>query len=177
MISHLRQTQATLVAVVVEQVARVAIADRQMEVRAGPGAIRERLRHEARNEAHAVRDFGRGHLEEDVAVGGGQRVAVGVIHLELAVGVFMIDLIDVEPGEPNNTNLYEWSPEQLKEAGIKVLPQNLNESLDALEEDRVLTGAIGADLTQEFLRLKRMEWVEYQRHVSSWEVERYLEFF
>ena len=83
----------------------------------------------------------------------------------------------LEPGEPNNTNLYEWSPEQLKEAGIKVLPQNLNESLDALEEDRVLTGAIGADLTQEFLRLKRMEWVEYQRHVSSWEVERYLEFF
>ncbi len=29
----------------------------------------------------------------------------------------------------------------------------------------------------EFLRLKRMEWVEYMRHVSDWEVERYLEFF
>jgi glutamine synthetase len=83
----------------------------------------------------------------------------------------------LEPGEPNNTNLYEWSSEQLKEAGIKVLPQNLNEALDALEDDRVLTEAIGADLAQEFLRLKRMEWVEYQRHVSSWEVERYLEFF
>jgi len=32
-------------------------------------------------------------------------------------------------------------------------------------------------LAEEFLRLKRMEWVEYQRHVSAWEVERYLEFF
>ena len=83
----------------------------------------------------------------------------------------------MEPGEPNNTNLYDWSPEQLKEAGIKVLPQNLNESLDALEADPVLTEAIGGDLAKEFLRLKRMEWVEYQRHVSSWEVERYLEFF
>ena len=33
------------------------------------------------------------------------------------------------------------------------------------------------DLAAEFIRLKRMEWVEYQRHVSAWEVERYLEFF
>jgi glutamine synthetase len=83
----------------------------------------------------------------------------------------------LEPGEPNNTNLYQWSHEQLKEAGIHVLPQNLNEALDALEDDPVLTEAMGNDLAQEFLKLKRMEWVEYQRHVSSWEVERYLEFF
>jgi glutamine synthetase len=83
----------------------------------------------------------------------------------------------LDPGEPNNTNLYDWSHEQLKEAGIKVLPQNLNEALDALEDDRVLTEAVGGELSHEFLRLKRMEWVEYQRHVSSWEVERYLEFF
>jgi glutamine synthetase len=83
----------------------------------------------------------------------------------------------LDPGEPNNTNLYEWSHEQLKEAGIHVLPQNLNEALDALEEDTLLCEAIGSDLAREFLRLKRMEWVEYQRHVSGWEVERYLEFF
>ncbi len=83
----------------------------------------------------------------------------------------------LDPGEPNNSNLYEWSGEQLKEAGIKVLPQNLNEALDALEEDSVLCEAVGVDLAKEFLRLKRMEWVEYQRHVSAWEVERYLEFF
>jgi len=46
-----------------------------------------------------------------------------------------------------------------------------------LEEDTLLCEALGTDLAKEFLRLKRMEWVEYQRHVSSWEVERYLEFF
>ena len=43
--------------------------------------------------------------------------------------------------------------------------------------DEVLCQAMGKDLAEEFLRLKRMEWVEYQRHVSQWEVERYLEFF
>jgi len=83
----------------------------------------------------------------------------------------------MDPGPPNNTNLYEWSSADLKKAGIGVLPQNLNEALDALETDGVLCEAIGKDLAEELIRLKRMEWVEYQRHVSQWEVERYLEFF
>jgi glutamine synthetase len=36
---------------------------------------------------------------------------------------------------------------------------------------------LGADLAHEFIRLKRMEWTEYSRHVSDWESRRYLEFF
>jgi glutamine synthetase len=83
----------------------------------------------------------------------------------------------MDPGKPCNENLYELSPEELKARGIHVLPQNLNEALDALEADGVLCEALGKDLSAEFLRLKRMEWVEYQRHVSQWEVERYLEFY
>jgi glutamine synthetase len=94
----------------------------------------------------------------------------------LAAGLDGVDR-KLDPGEPHNSNLYEWTHEALKQEGIGVLPQNLNEALDALEEDKVLCAALGNDLAQEFLRLKRMEWVEYQRHVSAWEVERYLEFF
>ena len=33
--------------------------------------------------------------------------------------------------------------------------------------------ALGETLTAEFLRLKRAEWVEFARHVSPWELERY----
>jgi glutamine synthetase len=58
-----------------------------------------------------------------------------------------------------------------------VLPQNLNEALDALEADKVVRAGLGEELAAEFIRLKRMEWVEYSRHVSAWEVDRYLEFF
>ena len=83
----------------------------------------------------------------------------------------------IDPGEPNNTNLYEWTPEQLRKAKIGVLPQNLNEALDALEADKVVRAGLGDALAEEFIRLKRMEWVEYSRHVSAWEVDRYLEFF
>jgi glutamine synthetase len=52
----------------------------------------------------------------------------------------------------------------------------LNEALDALEKDEVIKGALGP-LAKDFLELKRMEWVEYMRHVSDWEVDQYLQFF
>lgn len=94
----------------------------------------------------------------------------------LAAGLDGLDR-KLDPGKANNTNLYEWTPAQLDEAGIKLLPQNLAEALDEFEKDEVVRGAIGEDLAQEFLRLKRMEWVEYCRHVSDWERQRYLEFF
>jgi glutamine synthetase len=83
----------------------------------------------------------------------------------------------LEPGEPINENLYEWSAEKLEKHGVTILPQTLHEAIDALEADDVVKGALGAELAAEFIRLKRMEWVEYQRHVSDWEIARYLEMF
>jgi glutamine synthetase len=82
----------------------------------------------------------------------------------------------LDPGVPRNVNLYEWSEAQLKEAGIGLLPQNLNEALNALEADNVICEALGP-VSGEFLKLKRMEWIEYMRHVSEWEIKQYLEFF
>jgi len=83
----------------------------------------------------------------------------------------------IDPGVPINENLYEWTPAMLAERGIGLLPQNLGEALDALEADPVVRAGLGDALANEFLRLKRMEWVEYSRHVSDWERERYVEFF
>jgi glutamine synthetase len=79
-------------------------------------------------------------------------------------------------GAPANDNLYEWSPEKLAEHGIGVLPQNLSDALDALEADTVIRSALGP-VADEFISLKRMEWIEYMRHVSDWEIKNYLEFF
>jgi glutamine synthetase len=90
-----------------------------------------------------------------------------------------LDGIDrrLDPGKPHNVNLYELSAEQLAAQGIKLLPQSLLEAIDALEGDEVIRAGLGEDLAREFIRLKRMEWTEYARHVSDWESRRYLEFF
>ncbi|HXG23304.1 MAG TPA: type III glutamate--ammonia ligase, partial [Chthonomonadales bacterium] len=88
-----------------------------------------------------------------------------------------LDGIDrmLDPGEPHNFNHYTLSAEELRAKGIGVLPQSLHEALNALEEDTIFRDQLGAAFLDEFIRLKRMEWVEYHRHVSDWEVQRYLE--
>ncbi|RQS54427.1 type III glutamate--ammonia ligase, partial [Burkholderia sp. Bp8963] len=93
----------------------------------------------------------------------------------IAAGLDGVDR-ELSPGAPANENLYEWSAQKLREHGIGVLPQNLGDALDALEADRVICEALGP-VADEFLKLKRMEWLEYMRHVSDWEVRQYLEFF
>jgi len=82
----------------------------------------------------------------------------------------------LDPGLPRNENLYDWSEAQLKEAGIGLLPQNLDAALNALEADTTICQALGP-VAGEFIQLKRMEWLEYMRHVSEWEIKSYLEFF
>ncbi len=84
---------------------------------------------------------------------------------------------ELHPGDGNCDNLYDYSTAQLKEKGIGILPQNLNLALDALEADQVICDALGDGLSNEFLALKRAEWIEYMRHVSDWEIKRYVEFF
>jgi len=82
----------------------------------------------------------------------------------------------LDPGKPRNENLYDWSDAQLKEAGIGLLPQNLDAAVTALAADTTICQALGP-VADEFIKLKRMEWVEYMRHVSEWEIKSYLEFF
>lgn len=84
---------------------------------------------------------------------------------------------ELHPGEGNGDNLYDYSAKQLKDKKIGILPQNLSLALDALESDKVICEALGDKLTSEYLMLKRAEWVEYMRHVSDWEIKRYVEFF
>jgi glutamine synthetase len=94
----------------------------------------------------------------------------------IAAGLDGIDR-KLDPGPPQNLNLYQLTPEELTTKGIKLLPQSLHEAVDALEADEVICAGVGTDLAREFIRLKRMEWTEYSRHVSDWESRRYLEFF
>src|SRR5947209_16359860 len=79
----------------------------------------------------------------------------------------------LDPGEPNLGNMYEMSLEEMTRRQIRVLPQSLAEALDELERDPVIQAGLGP-ISGEFLKLKRMEWNDYHRQVSAWEVESYL---
>lgn len=96
-----------------------------------------------------------------------------------AVMVAGLDGIErkLDPGPPHNINHYRYKEDALKEMGIGVLPQTLSEALRELKEDSIFAEHLGQEFLQEYMELKEMEWVEYQRHVSDWEVRKYLEFY
>ena len=54
------------------------------------------------------------------------------------------------------------------------LPATLEEALDALEADELLTAALGPEIVNTFLAMKRFEIERHRAWVSDWEIEEYL---
>src|SRR6187549_129535 len=79
-----------------------------------------------------------------------------------------------DPGPPVNKNIYKMSHRERRHLRIDELPANLSEALDELEKDDVIRDTLGEHIFQHFLEAKREEWDDYIRHVSPWEMDRYL---
>ena len=80
----------------------------------------------------------------------------------------------LDPGPPINKNIFEMSHRERRHLRIDELPGNLSEALDELEKDDLVRETLGDHIFGHFLAAKREEWHDYIRHVSPWEVERYL---
>lgn len=76
--------------------------------------------------------------------------------------------------EPINTNIWELSYRERRRLRVDDLPESLHQACDELAKDEVLCGALGEDITQQYLAAKRAEWSEYNQQVTEWERERYL---
>lgn len=84
----------------------------------------------------------------------------------------------LKPGDEREGNLFLLSQHQATEKGIELLPANLGEAVDALEQDEVLCSALGDDYSKMYIASKRDEWHEYfdmaGKSVTPWELQRYL---
>lgn len=94
----------------------------------------------------------------------------------VAAGLHGIDA-QLDPGPAREEDLFALNPPELQARGIGCLPQSLEQALDALAGDAVVLDALGPGLSETFLRLKREEWLDYARHVSAWELQRYARLF
>ncbi|MCY3717486.1 MAG: glutamine synthetase family protein [Chloroflexi bacterium] len=74
--------------------------------------------------------------------------------------------------EPMEETLMQGAPGRMRQ--IAVLPQSLDESLDALSQDDVILSALGPYVSDRYIAAKRQECAEYNRQVTEWELSRYL---
>lgn len=55
-------------------------------------------------------------------------------------------------------------------------PETLRDALDELEKDTELSEAVGAELVEHFVAIKRAEWQRFAAAVTDWELNEYLPF-
>jgi glutamine synthetase len=98
----------------------------------------------------------------------------------LAAGLDGIDL-ELDPGAPNEGNMYDTSEEELRRRDIELLPGNLLDAVRNLRADDVLREALGktpnGDYIDYYCDVKEREWKDYHDRVSDWEVTKYLSLF
>lgn len=68
----------------------------------------------------------------------------------------------IDPGEPQEIDPGNYSDEEREKRGIRRLPTTLDEALDELEQDQVLTKALGPLLTASYLAVRRSESAFFQ---------------
>jgi glutamine synthetase len=134
--------------------------------------------------------YGRNNRTQMIRVPAGgrfeDRTIDGAANPYLAATVLLaagLDGIDnkLDPGEPNEGNMYETSEEERRQRGIELLPGNLLDATRNLQKDDVLREALGRGRDEDYLdyyvSVKQREWDSYHDLVSGWEVNRYLSLF
>jgi glutamine synthetase len=120
-----------------------------------------------------------------VPAGGGRcesRNADGAVNPYLAAALALAAGLDgvrnkIDPGLPNEDNLYAISEAERAERGIAFLPQTLQEAVAAFAADPLVETTLGKPLRDEFILYKSQEWEAYHLAISPWEIERYSHLF
>ncbi len=84
---------------------------------------------------------------------------------------------ELDPGAPQEDNLYELSELERESRGIEFLPRTLAEAVHAFAEDKFVENTLGTELRNEFIKYKTEEWNAYHLSISEWEIERYSHLF
>lgn len=75
---------------------------------------------------------------------------------------------------PIEENVYEMSEKERKERGIEILPTSLYAAIGLTEKSELVKDALGEHVFNAFIKNKKIEWEDYRKQVSEYELDRYL---
>ena len=76
--------------------------------------------------------------------------------------------------EPVEENVFQMPVEERERRGIAHLPGSLFEAIELAEQSELLRRCLGDHLYEILLKNKLIEWSDYRRHVTDYEIKRYL---
>ncbi len=74
----------------------------------------------------------------------------------------------------SETPAYEMTPAEREARGIRSLPASLGEAIALFEGSTLMRETLGDRVFESLAQNKRIEWAEYRRQVSQFELDRYL---
>ena len=80
----------------------------------------------------------------------------------------------LEAPAPVEENVYEMTPEERQERGIGMLPGSLDDAIALAENSAVVREALGEHTFEAFIENKKLEWDEYRKQVTEYELKKYL---
>ncbi|MDE2791024.1 MAG: glutamine synthetase [Paracoccaceae bacterium] len=83
----------------------------------------------------------------------------------------------IDPGPPTDRDLYAMTDEEFRELGIRRLPRNLFEAVEALGQDTLAERVMGPVMRKSYIEYKVDEWERYSQSVTDWEVKEYLRLY
>jgi glutamine synthetase len=75
---------------------------------------------------------------------------------------------------PVERNVYTMTADERKRLGIAELPEDLYEAIKVAEGSGFLRETLGAHVFEKLIENKRLEWDEYRKRVTRWELDQYL---
>lgn len=78
------------------------------------------------------------------------------------------------PPESIDRNIFEMTEEERQSLGVRRLPANLCEAVDALEKSEFIKSVLGEHISKKYIAAKKVEWEEYRTQVTQWEIDQYL---
>jgi len=76
--------------------------------------------------------------------------------------------------DPVEENVYHMSEEERRKRGIESLPGSLIEAIEITEKSELVRNALGDHVFTNFIENKKIEWDNYRRQVTTYELETYL---
>jgi glutamine synthetase len=83
---------------------------------------------------------------------------------------------DYKLADPIEENIFTMTDDQKKKLDIEMLPDSLENAINALEKSEMVREALGDHIFEKLILNKRIEWDAYRIHVSQFEQDKYLSF-
>ncbi|SKA97495.1 glutamine synthetase [Caloramator quimbayensis] len=97
----------------------------------------------------------------------------------LAIAVILKSGLDgiknnLTPPKSIDRNINSMDEDYKKDNSIESLPESLYEAVKFLCSDETIKEALGRHVLERFVEAKKIEWEDYNKSISSWEIEKYL---